>query len=63
MSAALPALGADPVLRLDRINSFYGPVQVHVDLTVDVGGAVCSPVPRGFVVDVAATVADSDGCR
>ena len=36
MSAALPALGADPVLRLDRINSFYGPVQVHVDLTVDV---------------------------
>jgi branched-chain amino acid transport system ATP-binding protein len=43
MSAALPALGADPVLRLDRINSFYGPVQVHVDLTVDVerGKIVC----------------------
>jgi branched-chain amino acid transport system ATP-binding protein len=32
-----------PLLRLDRINSFYGPVQVHFDLSLDVpaGQIVC----------------------
>ena len=28
---------ADPILKLDRINSFYGPIQVHFDLTIEVG--------------------------
>ncbi|MFD1624076.1 ABC transporter ATP-binding protein [Azospirillum griseum] len=27
----------DAVLRLDRVNSFYGPVQVHFDLSLEVG--------------------------
>jgi branched-chain amino acid transport system ATP-binding protein len=32
-----------PLLRLDRINSFYGPVQVHFDLSLEVqpGEIVC----------------------
>jgi branched-chain amino acid transport system ATP-binding protein len=28
---------ADPILKLDRVNSFYGPIQVHFDLTIEVG--------------------------
>ena len=32
---ALPA--AAPMLRLDRVNTHYGPVQVHFDLSLDVG--------------------------
>ncbi len=28
---------AEPILKLDRINSFYGPIQVHFDLTIEVG--------------------------
>ena len=28
---------ASPILKLDRINSFYGPIQVHFDLTIEVG--------------------------
>ena len=28
---------AEPILKLDRINSFYGPIQVHFDLTIAVG--------------------------
>src|SRR4051812_24407597 len=28
---------SDPILKLDRINSFYGPIQVHFDLTLEVG--------------------------
>jgi branched-chain amino acid transport system ATP-binding protein len=28
---------ADPILRLDRIATFYGPIQVHFDLSIDVG--------------------------
>jgi branched-chain amino acid transport system ATP-binding protein len=33
----------EPLLRLDRINSFYGPVQVHFDLSIGVerGHIVC----------------------
>ena len=27
----------DPILKLDRINSFYGPIQVHYDLSIEVG--------------------------
>jgi branched-chain amino acid transport system ATP-binding protein len=27
----------DAILRLDRINSFYGPIQVHFDLSIEVG--------------------------
>ncbi len=37
MSEALAAAAAEPILRLDRINSFYGPIQVHYDLSLDVG--------------------------
>jgi branched-chain amino acid transport system ATP-binding protein len=34
---------SDTILRLDKINSFYGPIQVHFDLTiaVDRGQIVC----------------------
>lgn len=32
----------DALLRLDRVNSFYGPVQVHFDLSLE--------VPRGQIV-------------
>ena len=28
---------SDAILRLDRINSFYGPIQVHFDLSIEVG--------------------------
>ena len=32
---------SDPILRLDRINSFYGPIQVHDDFSIEVGrGAI-----------------------
>ena len=31
--AAMP----EAILRLDRINTFYGPIQVHFDLTIEVG--------------------------
>jgi branched-chain amino acid transport system ATP-binding protein len=27
----------DTILKLDKINSFYGPIQVHFDLTIEVG--------------------------
>ena len=27
----------DAILKLDRVNSFYGPIQVHFDLTIEVG--------------------------
>ena len=27
----------DPILKLDRINSFYGPIQVHYDFSIEVG--------------------------
>ena len=27
----------DAILKLDRINSFYGPIQVHFDLTIEIG--------------------------
>ena len=27
----------DPILKLDRINSFYGPIQVHSDFSIEVG--------------------------
>src|SRR5258708_3313033 len=37
MSELARAPAADPILKLDRINSFYGPIQVHFDLTIDVG--------------------------
>jgi branched-chain amino acid transport system ATP-binding protein len=28
---------ADPILKLDRIDTFYGPIQVHFDLNISVG--------------------------
>jgi branched-chain amino acid transport system ATP-binding protein len=28
---------SDPILKLDRINSFYGPIQVHYDFSIEVG--------------------------
>ena len=28
---------SDAILRLDRINSFYGPIQVHYDFSIEVG--------------------------
>jgi branched-chain amino acid transport system ATP-binding protein len=28
---------SDPILKLDRVNSFYGPIQVHHDLSIEVG--------------------------
>jgi branched-chain amino acid transport system ATP-binding protein len=28
---------SDAILKLDRINSFYGPIQVHFDLSIEVG--------------------------
>ena len=33
----------DPILKLDRINSFYGPIQVHYDFSIEVvrGQIVC----------------------
>jgi branched-chain amino acid transport system ATP-binding protein len=37
MNQELRAPANDAILRLDRINSFYGPIQVHYDLTIDVG--------------------------
>ena len=27
----------DAILKLDKINSFYGPIQVHFDLSIEVG--------------------------
>src|SRR5580704_15326652 len=27
----------EPLLRLDRVNTFYGPVQAHFDLSLEVG--------------------------
>ena len=27
----------DAILRLDKVNSYYGPIQVHFDLTIEVG--------------------------
>src|SRR6202011_669179 len=27
----------DAILRLDKINSYYGPIQVHFDLSIEVG--------------------------
>ena len=37
MSQQQPAPASEPILRLDRINTFYGPIQVHFDLTIEVG--------------------------
>jgi branched-chain amino acid transport system ATP-binding protein len=38
VSAGQPApAAADALLRLDRVNTFYGPVQVHFDLSLEVG--------------------------
>jgi branched-chain amino acid transport system ATP-binding protein len=38
-----PSSAASALLRLDRVNSFYGPVQVHFDLSLEVrrGQIVC----------------------
>ena len=37
MSQQQPAPSPEPILRLDRVNTFYGPIQVHFDLTIEVG--------------------------
>ena len=36
MSSSSPAI-TEPILQLDRINTFYGPIQVHFDLSIEVG--------------------------
>jgi branched-chain amino acid transport system ATP-binding protein len=43
MNAERAAVLAPPMLRLDRVNTFYGPIQVHFDLTLEVarGQIVC----------------------
>ena len=33
-----PTPAADPLLSVEGVNTFYGPVQVHFDLTFTVGG-------------------------
>src|SRR5215468_1730250 len=30
-------VASHPILRLERINTFYGPIQVHFDLSLEVG--------------------------
>jgi branched-chain amino acid transport system ATP-binding protein len=37
MSELARAAAADAILKLDRVNTFYGPIQVHFDLTIEVG--------------------------
>ena len=37
MNQELRAAASDPILKLDRINTFYGPIQVHHDFSVEVG--------------------------
>jgi branched-chain amino acid transport system ATP-binding protein len=37
MSELARAPADDPILKLDRVNTFYGPIQVHFDLTIEVG--------------------------
>jgi branched-chain amino acid transport system ATP-binding protein len=37
MSEAQSQPGADPILVLDRVNTFYGPIQVHFDLSITIG--------------------------
>ena len=37
MSELARAPAVDPILKLDRVNTFYGPIQVHFDLTIEVG--------------------------
>jgi branched-chain amino acid transport system ATP-binding protein len=43
MNRTLPMTEPAPILRLDRVNSFYGSIQVHFDLTLEVarGQIVC----------------------
>ncbi len=36
-TTAIAAATTEPILKLDRVNSFYGPIQVHFDLTIKVG--------------------------
>jgi branched-chain amino acid transport system ATP-binding protein len=37
MNQSLAAPQSAPILRLDRVNTFYGPIQVHFDLSLEVG--------------------------
>jgi branched-chain amino acid transport system ATP-binding protein len=37
MSEPQPATAADTILALDRVNTFYGPIQVHFDLSIAIG--------------------------
>lgn len=37
MNVERAATVADPILVLDRVNTFYGPIQVHFDLSISVG--------------------------
>ena len=43
MSELARAPASDPILKLDRVNTFYGPIQVHFDLSIEVerGQIVC----------------------
>jgi branched-chain amino acid transport system ATP-binding protein len=35
--SSVPAHAGDPILELDRIDTFYGPMQVHFQLTLQIG--------------------------
>ena len=37
MNQSLASPQSTPILRLDRVNTFYGPIQVHFDLSLKVG--------------------------
>jgi branched-chain amino acid transport system ATP-binding protein len=37
MNQSLAAPQSTPILRLDRVNTFYGPIQVHFELSLEVG--------------------------
>ena len=37
MSDSRPLTRPTAILRLDRVNTFYGPIQVHFDLSLEVG--------------------------
>jgi branched-chain amino acid transport system ATP-binding protein len=37
VSEAQSQPGADPILVLDQVNTFYGPIQVHFDLSITIG--------------------------
>jgi branched-chain amino acid transport system ATP-binding protein len=37
MNRSQVVIQPEPILKLDRVNTFYGPIQVHFDLSIEVG--------------------------